>query len=103
MSWIHNINSPLLIDSEEIEMDMWVTACFMQDSDYSEISDMGIQEMAEHMAQWDYGNETDMAHSRDGKGTGTYDREYNVTIGGLDYILSIGDCYASLIRRPIAV
>ena len=81
----------------------WVDACFMQDSDYDEISDMGIQEMAEYMAQWDYGTETDDAHTRDGAVWGSSDREYEVTVAGLDYVLAENNAwgYASLNRRPL--
>ena len=83
--------------------DQWVDVVFAQDSDYDEISDMGIDEMAEHLAQWDYGRETDAAHTHDGKPWGSSDREYNVTVGGTDYVLAVNYSlgYASLNRRPI--
>lgn len=83
--------------------EQWVDVIFIQGDDYYEISDYGIQEMAEHLAQWDYGTETDYAHTCAGKPWGSSDREYDVTVGGLDYVLAVNHSwgYASLNRRPI--
>jgi hypothetical protein len=80
----------------------WVGVVFMDGDAYDEISDMGIQEMAEHLAQWDYGTETDDAHTRDEQPWGSSDREYAVTVDGLDYVLAINHPlgYASLNRHP---
>lgn len=84
--------------------DQWVDVVFMQGDDYNEVADMGIDEMAEHMAQWDYGYETDLAHTRDTAPWGTDDRLYEITTGGLDYVLTVNHRmgYASLNRRPLA-
>lgn len=84
--------------------DPWVDVVFLQGDDYDEIADMGIDEMAEYMAQWDYGDETDFAHTRDSAPWGSSDREYNVSVGGLDYILAVNHPlgYASLNRRPLS-
>lgn len=83
--------------------DQWVDVVFIDGEDYDEIADMGIDEMAEYLSQWDYGDETDMAHTRDGQPWGLSDREYPITVGGLDYILAVNHPlgYASLNRRPI--
>ncbi|ATN94074.1 hypothetical protein J4U01_gp084 [Mycobacterium phage Kumao] len=82
---------------------LWVEAAFIQDSEYAAVSDLGIQELAEHLAQWDYGDETDYAHTRDGEPWGTSDYTHNVNVGGLDYVLAINNAfgYASLNRRPL--
>lgn len=84
-------------------MDQWVDVVFMQGDDYDEIADYGIQEMADYMAQWDYGYGTDAAHTRDEKPWGSSDREYQVTVGATPYVLAVnyGLGYASLNRRPM--
>lgn len=84
--------------------DQWVDVVFLQGEEYDEIADMGIQEMADYMAQWDYGHETDAAHIYDEKPWGSVDYTYEVKSGGTDYVLAINHPlnYASLNRRPIA-
>jgi hypothetical protein len=84
-------------------MDQWVDVVFLQGDEYDEISDFGIQDMADYLAQWDYGDETDAAHTLADKPWGSSDREYEVTSGGLDYVLAVnyGLGYASLNRRPL--
>ena len=47
--------------------DQWVDVMFMQGDNYNEVADMGIDEMVAHMSQWDYGDDTDFAHTRDGE------------------------------------
>lgn len=81
----------------------WVDVVFVQDDEYHQIADMGIDEMAAYLAQWDYGQETDDARTRDEQSWGTADREYAVNVDGQDYILAINHpmSYASLNRRPI--
>jgi len=82
----------------------WVDAAFLQGDDYDEIADLGIDEMAEYLSQWDYGDETDAAHTTDEPSWGSSDRTYKVSVGGLDYVLAVnhGLGYASLNRRPLA-
>lgn len=84
--------------------DQWVDVVFLRGEDYEALDEMTIQEMADYMAQWDYGTETDAAHIYDQKPWGSDDREYEVTAGGEEYVLAInyGMGYASLNRRPIA-
>jgi len=59
--------------------------------------------MAEYLAQWDYGDETDAAHTVDYWQGGTYDDTYQVRVGGLTYWLNVewGLRYAGLTRRPL--
>lgn len=80
----------------------WVSVVFVQDNEYYDIADMGPDEMVAYLAQGDYGQEEDDAHTYDSAPWGTYDRLYHVTLGGIDYVLSIGDIYAGLNRRPLA-
>lgn len=89
----------------------WVDVVFLQDDNYygdgdelPNVSDMGIDEMAEYMSRWDYGQETDDAHVRDGAPWGSSDRVYEVNVDGLNYVLTVNHPlgYASLNRRPIA-
>lgn len=80
----------------------WVDVAFVQDSDYYDIADMGTDEMVAYLTQWDYGQETDDAHTRDGAPWGSYDLLYNVTVGGTEYVLNVGDTYAGLNRRPLS-
>ena len=84
--------------------DQWVDVVFMTGDDYNTVADMGIVEMAEHMAQWDSGEETDFAHTREEAPWGSADRLYEVALGGLDYVLAVNhpEGYASLNRRPLA-
>ena len=84
--------------------DQWVDVVFMQGDDYSEVADLGIDEMVAHMAQWDYGQETDYAHTREGAPWGVADRLYEVSLSGIDYTLAVNhpEGYASLNRRPLA-
>ncbi|WP_141564264.1 hypothetical protein [Mycolicibacterium palauense] len=81
----------------------WVDVVFLQGDDYDEIADMGIDEMAAHMAQWDDGQETDYAHTREVASWGSDDRLYEVNVDGIDYVMSAnyGLGYASLNRRPL--
>jgi hypothetical protein len=83
--------------------DQWVSVVFAQGDDYNEVADMGIDEMAAHLAQWDYGDETDFAHTRDGAPWGSADRLHEVTVGGTAYTLSVNHPggYAGLCRRPL--
>lgn len=83
--------------------DQWVDVVFMTGDDYNEVADMGIDEMVEHMAQWDQGRETDFAHTRDAAPWGSADRTYQVHHGGIDYTLAVNhpEGYASLNRRPL--
>ena len=84
--------------------DQWVDVVFMQGDDYNEVAELGIDEMAAHMSQWDYGHDTDFAHTRDGAPWGPADRLYEVNLDGLDYVLTVNHPvgYVSLNRRPLA-
>lgn len=43
----------------------WVDVVFMQGEEYSDIADMGLDEMVDYLSQWDYGDETDAAHTHE--------------------------------------
>ena len=75
----------------------WVSVAFVQDNEFYDIADMGIDEVAEYLAQWDYGQETDDAHICSEAPWGTYDKLYHSG----EYVLAVGDIYASLNRRPL--
>lgn len=87
----------------------WVDVVFLTDDDYTQMyAELGHRDgwqgMAEYMlSQWDYGQETDDASTRDVAPWGSDDRLAVVTVGGLEYVVSenysLG--YASLNRRPI--
>ncbi|QHB38023.1 hypothetical protein KIY71_gp89 [Mycobacterium phage Cintron] len=72
---------------------MYVTVVFLQDHEFYEIADMGPGEMFEHLAQWDHG---EYGHVYTEAPWGRLDRTYEY---GPDYVLAIGDTYASLNRR----
>lgn len=75
----------------------WVPVVFVQGHEFYEIADMGIDEMVEYLAQWDYGQETDDAHTYSEAPWGAYDKLYHSG----EYVLAVGDIYASLNRRPL--
>jgi hypothetical protein len=86
----------------------WVDVGFHDGDSYDQAmaaSDDGwdIDKLAEYLAQWDFGDETDGAHTRDEAPWGEGDRVYEVEIGGLDYILTTNHHfgYVSLNRRPL--
>lgn len=85
-------------------MSAWVDVVFAQGDDYTKIADMGVDEMAFYLAQWDYGQETDDAHTRsDGPSFGSDDRVYQVRIHDIEYTLSVNHPmgYAGLSRPPV--
>ena len=93
--------------------EQWVDVAFVVGEDYDEIADFGTQEMAEYLSQWDYGQETDDAHTyvpdprainQSPRPWGSSDRQYEVSVGGLDYILAVNHPmgYASLNRHPLS-
>lgn len=67
----------------------YVTVVFVQGEEYDEIQDMGPGAMFEHLAQWDTG---EYGHVYDEAPWGRLDRTYEY---GPDYVLAIGQCYAS--------
>lgn len=75
----------------------WVAVCFKQDDEYFDIADQGIEEMADTMSLWDQGADADYASTYNGGTWGSADRLYQVG----EYVLAIGQCYASLSRRPL--
>lgn len=83
-----------------------VDIVFVQDWD---MEDLDVEwgdwaAMAEYLAQWDFGDETDAAHTVDYWQGGTYDDTYQVRVNGLTYWLNVesGLRYAGLTRRPVA-
>jgi hypothetical protein len=88
----------------------WVDVVFAQGDDYTKIADMGVDEMAAYLAQWDYGQETDDAHTHwvpvsDGQQAGHQDRIHQVRFHDLEYTLNVNHPhgYAGLSRRPVNV
>lgn len=77
----------------------WVDVVFADGDDYSEVQDMGIEEMTDYLSQWDYGQETDDAHTRDTYSWGNSDHVYMVGQYVLTANYRLG--YASLNRRPM--
>ena len=77
----------------------WVDVVFAAGDDYYEVQDMCIEEMADYLSQWDMGEETDDAHTRDTYSWGSRDNVYMVG----QYVLAINYPlgYASLNRRPM--
>lgn len=85
----------------------WVDIVFVQGDDYNKIADMGVDEMAAYLTQWDYGQETDDAHTRSvpvSESTGA-DRVHRVRFHDLEYTLNVNHPhgYAGLSRRPVSV
>ena len=86
----------------------WVDVVFVQGDDYTKIADMGVDEMAAHLAQWDYGQETDDAHTHFvpvSETNAKADRVYQVRFHDLEYTLNVNHSfgYAGLSRRPVSV
>lgn len=88
----------------------FVDIVFVQDID-SERDEMGTtvpdrgdrDALAEYLAQWDYGTETDDAHTGTADGWGPYDTLSEHTVGGLTYVLGTHPFgYAYLARRPLS-
>ncbi len=77
----------------------WVGVVFADGDDYSEVQDMGIEEMSDYLSQWDMGDETDGAHTRDTYPWGSGDHVYMVGQYVLTANYRLG--YASLNRRPM--
>jgi hypothetical protein len=83
----------------------WVDVVFAQGDDYNKIADLGIDEMVAYLSQWDYGTETDDAHTENrpvDQSTGD-DRVHQVSINGVKYTLNVNHRhgYAGLSRRPV--
>lgn len=59
--------------------------------------------MGEYLSRWDYGTETDDAHTLDSAPFGAYDDSFALDVGGLRYWLTVnhGMQYAGLTRRPL--
>lgn len=83
----------------------WVDVVFMQGDEYNKIADLGIDEMVAYLSQWDYGTETDDAHTfcKVLPDLPTSDRVYEVSINGVKYTLNVNHPhgYAGLSRRPV--
>lgn len=88
----------------------WVSVVFVDGDDYEAAVDAAndnggsTDAVAEYLSQWDYGDETDMAQTRDCAPWGNADILHSVNVGGLDYVLSINHHvgYYGLNRRPLA-
>ena len=88
-----------------------VEIVFVQDWD-SEIEDGDnnapefgdLDAMVAYLSMWDYGTETDDAHTVAHSQHGSQDREYVTTYGGLEYTLYWDNAlqYAGLERKPLA-
>lgn len=89
----------------------WVDIAFVENWD-AEVEENGapafgenIDDMAEYLAsQWDYGQETDAAHTGDTPPWGSADDLHMVKFGGITYVLALNRAlgYVSLNRRPLA-
>lgn len=87
----------------------WVSIAFLDGDDYAaardeaEDADDTTQALAEHLAQWESGDEADAAQTRDVAPWGSLDRLHPVTVCGVEYVLAVDDThgYASLNRRPL--
>lgn len=88
----------------------WVDVVFADGEDYDACMDDAnnnggsTEAVAAHLAQWDYGTETDDAHTRDAAPWGKADTLHAVTVDGQDYVLAVNHPlgYVSLNRRPLA-
>lgn len=82
-----------------------VDVVFVQGDDYTKIADLGIDEMVAYLSQWDYGTETDDAHThwQHLPELPTSDSVYQVGINGVQYTLNVNHRhgYAGLSRRPV--
>lgn len=85
------------------DVTQWVDVLYVQDwddePDMPEWQDRDA--MAEYMTQWDFGVETDAAHTKDTGPIASYWHSEHI-IGGLTYTLAtsrLGD--AALYRRPL--
>lgn len=83
----------------------WVDVVFVQNDDYNKIADLGVDEMVAYLSQWDYGTETDDAHThpRHVPELPTQDSVHQVSINGVQYTLNVNHRfgYAGLSRRPV--
>lgn len=88
----------------------WVSIVFADGEDYEAVVDAANENggstaaVAEYLAQWDYGTETDYAEVRESAPWGSGDTLHAVTHCGLDYVLSVNHTigYYGLSRRPLA-
>lgn len=85
----------------------WVDVVFVEDlsEEQDEYDAPGMDDrdaLAEYLTQWDYGTETDSAHSGEWQ-PGSADDVSEHVIGGLTYVLTTNRRldYASLNRRPL--
>ena len=85
----------------------WVSVVFLDGDDFDaceEYAESDTGTMGEYMSRWDYGAETDGAHTEDGASWGSGDRVWTEEIDGTLYAVAVNYAlgYASLNRRPIA-
>lgn len=92
----------------------WVDIVFMQGHQYddpaltllAEADFVDVTEIADYLAQWDYGTETDQAHTtdQDPRTADPFDTVHEVTLAeGHDYVLTMNRALGtiSLSRRPL--
>ena len=79
----------------------WVDVVFIQDTseDDFDFDNSSYEDIVEYLSNWDYGDETDSAHTTDGAQWGTYDDLFEHNGYVLSFNLALG--YYSLNRRPL--
>jgi len=89
----------------------WVSIVFVDGDDYEAAVDAAnddggsVEAVAAYLSQWDYGDETDAAQTRDSAPWGSADTLHTVTAGGTAYVLSVNHSmgYYALQRRPLSL
>lgn len=98
---------PVVPENARKIAEKWVDVVFAQGDDYTKIANMGVDEMVFYLVQWDYGHETDDAHTRwrPVPEPSTSDRVHVVRIHDIEYTLNVNHShgYAGLSRRPVHV
>jgi hypothetical protein len=107
---------PAYLDHFGVERrDPWVDVVFVQGFDPHDDPELAallsadqydVDAIADYLAQWDFGNETDGAHTTDQnpRTADRFARVYDVTLAeGHDYVLTMNDALGtlSLSRRPL--
>lgn len=102
LNWVE-IERPISTDGP------WVSIVFVDGDDYDTAVDEAnnnggsTDAVVEYLSQWDMGEETDGAQTRDVAPWGAGDTLHSVTHGGISYVLGINHHmgYYSLNRRPL--
>ena len=79
----------------------WVDVVFIQDTSEEDFDfdNSSYEDIVEYLSNWDYGDETDSAHTTDGAQWGTYDDLFEHNGYVLSFNLALG--YYGLNRRPL--